>query len=52
MHSSAWFWIIYVISIIGACFLGWPFDRRSGVWIVIMILVGILGFGLFGSPIK
>jgi hypothetical protein len=52
MHASAWFWIIYVVSIIAACFFGWPFERRSGVWVVLMVLIGIVGYGVFGSPIK
>lgn len=52
MSSSAWFWIIYVIAIIFGGFMLWPFERRSGIWLVVMILLGIVGYAIFGSPIK
>ncbi len=55
MSAADWFWIIYVIV---ALFGGlWGFnnggDRRYlGGGIVIYILIGLLGWGMFGSPLK
>lgn len=54
MSAGIWFWIIYVI--VGIFGFGWGFsneaDRRwLGGSFVIFILVGLLGWGVFGPPI-
>jgi hypothetical protein len=52
MSSGIWFWIIYVISILFGGYLGWPFDRKSGIWIILFVLVGLLGYRVFGAPVQ
>lgn len=56
MGKSEWFWIVYVVLVLFCCFLYWPFPadsrRPAGVTLVILLLVGLLGLGIFGLPIK
>jgi hypothetical protein len=54
MGANIWFWLIYVMSLVFGGWLIWPGqDRRlMGSWGILFILIGILGWGLFGSPIK
>ncbi len=55
MPPGNWFWIIYVIVGIMGGFWGFTNvnDRRYlGGGIVFYILLGLLGWGLFGSPIS
>jgi len=55
MPAGQWFWIIYVIiGVMGGC-LGPMYiaDRRwFGGGLVVFILIGLLGWGIFGSPIS
>lgn len=57
MDAGIWFWLIYVLTALG--FIGSTRTGESwrGVWvaggsIVIFVLLGLLGWGVFGSPIK
>lgn len=55
MAAGVWFWIIYVI--VGIFGFGWGFysttDRRwLGGGFVMFVLVGLLGWGVFGAPLK
>ena len=54
MGANIWFWLIYVITALFGGYLLWPnADRRiTGSWGILFILIGILGWALFGSPIK
>lgn len=56
MPAGIWFWIIYVIAILFCGFLCWPFPAESrrfgGVSLIIFVLIGLLGWGVFGPPIK
>jgi hypothetical protein len=52
MSAGIWFWIIYVICALFGGWLSFPFERKSGVWLVVMILIGLLGWGIFGPPIR
>lgn len=51
-----WFWLLYVILFIAAVALSWPFApdtrRTAGVSLIILILIGLLGWGIFGPPLK
>lgn len=60
MAAGIWFWIIYVICVLAGVFFSWPIDNTPGqkIWrpfgvnIVIFILLGILGWKVFGPPIQ
>ncbi len=54
MSAAIWFWIIYVVCLVFHGYgemsapngWGWP---RS---IVFFVLIGLLGWGIFGPPIR
>jgi hypothetical protein len=57
MTIAVWFWVLYVLSL----FLGaWSnYDpalplwyRRGAAWFMVWVLIGLLGWGAFGAPIK
>lgn len=55
MSAGNWFWILYVIIFLFGGFYGFSsgWDRRwSGGGLVLMVLVGLLGWGVFGPPIR
>jgi hypothetical protein len=52
-----WFWGIYVIALLFGVWVNYApndplFPRRAGSYVALWILVGILGYGMFGSVIK
>jgi hypothetical protein len=52
MQAGVWFWIIFVISIL---FVGWayyPYTFHSGAGLIPMILIGLLGYRVFGKPVQ
>jgi hypothetical protein len=56
MTAGIWFWIIYVISLIFSGGWYWrnqatlaPFGPFS---LLFFILIGLLGWGVFGAPIR
>lgn len=54
---AIWFWLLYVICFFFSGWSYWPYGqtpayRPFGGMIVIYILIGLLGLGVFGSPIK
>jgi hypothetical protein len=57
MTLAVLFWVLYIISILASLWLGYvpgqpyPFQKWGG-GLLTFILVGILGFGVFGSPVK
>jgi len=55
MPAGLWFWLIYVICVVFGGWSVWPSDgkyRPLGSWLVVFILLGLLGCGVFGSPLK
>lgn len=55
MAAGMWFWIIYIILGLFGGFLGITYggDRRYvGGGLIIFVLVGLLGWGVFGPPIR
>jgi len=55
MGAGNWFWIIYVIICLmsGGYGFSTDLDRRwLGGGFVLLVLVGLLGWGIFGPPIK
>jgi len=60
VSAGQWFWIIYVICLIFGVFLNWPVGgdanspyrwRPLGWSVVLFVLLGLLGWGVFGPPI-
>jgi len=56
MSAGIWFWIIFVLVVLFGCFAYYPFGgdtrRYAGVSLAILVLIGLLGWGVFGPPIK
>lgn len=55
MTAGIWFWIIYVIALLfsGGWYWRTPSLQPLGpVGLVIFILIGLLGWGEFGPPIR
>ncbi len=55
MSPGIWFWIIYVVVGLFGGFYGFTngTDRRwFGGGLVVFALVGLLGWGVFGPPIR
>ena len=61
MGASIWFWLLFVITLIFGIFVQSPWRSPGapsypwapfGSWLILFILIGILGVGLFGSPIR
>lgn len=53
MAAGAWFWIIYIVCGILGGFFGWSTDRRYfGGGVIVFVLIGLLGWHTFGSPLK
>jgi len=61
MTAGTWFWLIYVLCALLGVFFNWPWSTQSGGqppwrplgWVVVeLILFGLLGWGVFGPPIR
>jgi hypothetical protein len=57
MTLQVWFWIIYVLALIFGWFgyytAGQPFPwPRFGGHFVFWVLIGVLGWAVFGAPVK
>ncbi len=55
MNAGNWFWIIYVVFLLFGGYVGFTNDgvnrRHWGIGVVMFILAGLLGWGIFGPPI-
>jgi hypothetical protein len=57
MSAGIWFWIIYVLCVIFGMWSEWPAGpngnyRPLGGRFAVFVLLGLLGWGVFGPPIK
>lgn len=55
MAAGIWFWVIFVLCTIFYLWSGWPTDGhflRLGSNLVVFILLGLLGWKVFGPPIQ
>ncbi len=56
MQLPVLFWVIYIISLLFSLWSHWPLGptnaRPFGGWIVLFILIGLLGWEVFGSAVK
>ena len=57
MPLSYLWWVIYILSLLVGLW-GWyepapsPWFRRAGGYIILWVLVGMLGWRVFGSAVK
>lgn len=52
MQAGIWFWIIFALcalGLLGVWWFGWP---SWGYAVVVFILLGLLGWKVFGPPIQ
>lgn len=58
MSAGAWFWVLYVICLLFGGWSTWPRsggppDWRPFGWsLVVFVLIGLLGWGIFGPPLR
>lgn len=53
MTISLLFWIIYLVALVFGFWPSQPFDRiRFGGSIVLFVLIGLLGWRVFGAAVK
>ncbi len=52
MGAGIWFWILYVVSLLITGWFWWPLNADRGPHLIIFVLIGLLGWGVFGAPIR
>ena len=52
MSKGLMFWIIMLVGLIFGGWWGWPNRTALGVGLVIFIAVALIGWQVFGPPIK
>ena len=52
MPKAMAFWIVYLIALVFVVWAGWPWSWGGAPIIVLFILIGLLGWGIFGKPIQ
>jgi hypothetical protein len=61
MSAAIWFWILFVITLVFGVFIQNPWRPAGGPsypwapfgsWLILFVLIGILGWGVFGPPIR
>lgn len=53
MPAGIWFWVIYVLCFLFGGWLGYTHFGYYGIGgsLVIFVLIGLLGFKVFGPPV-
>lgn len=52
MIAGTWFWILYVLALLLTTYWSWPLARDHTPYGLIYLLIGLLGWGVFGAPIR
>ena len=52
MNILTWFWILFAVSILFGGRSAFPFERKSGIWLVVMVLIALLGWRVFGPVVR
>jgi hypothetical protein len=57
MSLQNWFWGIYVLTLLFGVWTNYESNqpiwyRRAGSFVTIMILIGLIGYEVFGSVVK
>lgn len=51
-RAGLWYWLIFILSIILGAWSQYPFERKSGIWLIVFILFGLLGYSVYGGPLQ
>lgn len=52
MSAGTWFWLLYILAAIGSvCGYYWLWPIHAN-FLIVFILLGLLGFKVFGSPVQ
>ena len=52
MTAAIWFWLFYVGSLVFTGYWWWPLTSERGPSFIMYVLIGLLGWGVFGAPIR
>jgi len=61
MSANIWFWILWVLTLVFGIFVQNPWRPNNspsypwapfGSWLILFILIGIVGWGVYGPPIR
>ena len=52
MELGMWYWLFLVAGLVWAGFAGWPITWRSGPLLLVFLLLGMLGYQVFGAAVK
>ena len=52
MSAGVWFWLLLVLSVLFGAWVEWPYTRRSSTFLVLVILLALLGYRVFGGPVQ
>ncbi len=52
MPKGLAFWIIFLIAFVFSVWIGWPWTFGALPILVLFLLIGLLGWGVFGPPIQ
>lgn len=54
MPAQIWFWIIFALCVVGFALSSWPERTRwqTWAWVLMMVLIGLLGYVVFGRIVQ
>lgn len=52
MTLAVAFWVLMLVWLVFGFWSYWPLDRRTGGHFLLWLLLFLLGWGVFGAPIK
>jgi len=52
MGAGQWFWLLYVICVLFSGWAYYPYQRQHGGNLAIFVLIGLLGWHVFGPPLR
>lgn len=52
MSKGLLFWVIMIVWLVFGLYVSWPSPRPIGNTLILFILLAILGWQVFGPPVK
>lgn len=58
MAKGSWFWVIFVLLALLGLLFSWPGHPYYSPWfglgwtLIVLLLIGIIGWAVFGPPVK